>query len=613
MSTPRATLYQLNTELECNGGTWLADFPRMGTRSKLLNGDGSLSVSVPSAHESAALVDTGLVVYVRLSDGTAEEWRISDYTRRAGPSGDEVQISALRDTYELSENASLLSLVSGVVRSTQYTVSNVAPTKFLTDHVLPALPSFWSLDVVEPTSSVTIDLADDTPKSAILKVISALSVKGVSCELKVTKRSGTSGYYISLLTQIGSSSPVVEMSLDKNVRGLSVSKKRSTYATRVYVKGSIDSATIDDSRWIVTGISGSDITLRNLNDSSESPVGFDNQFATTHYLEKADETLTQITASNSSSGYVTVASAASISLTDMVRIREGASGVGVISLEKPSATTPKVKKLTVNGKDGNNNLVPNPKMGLWSGSLPVDWSEYDTTGNATTSQETTITQFGYSTKIDVDAAATGVGRYGLTSKPIRTKGTLSGSLCYGAWVYSPLALNKTIGLFKAGVLITSVTSTAAAQWVFATGGPFPAATVDSWYLGVYVNGSPGTARVLYIGGGVLADASVAPTEVYNSTGPADMWVYGLKYLQDPDELSFKYEADVIDLARFNSSLWTYEDIDIGVTARIRQPSLGVDVTPRVTSITIDDEKPLNTKVVFSTIPFEFSTIYAESN
>lgn len=625
MSTPRATLYQLYTDLECNSGTYIDDFPRMGKRSKSLNGDGSLSLSVPLSHRIAPLVDTGYVVYVRLSDGTAEEWRISDYTISSGVGGDELKIIALRDTYELSENQGLITKLTGAVRTTTFTSANVTPTYALTNDVLPALSGSWSLGTVDPTASVTVSYADDTAKSGIDKIIAALKAQGISAELRVRKRSGSAGYYIDLLTQIGSTSPVVEISLGKNATNLQAGKSRTYYATRAYPK-TTDGASIEGALWRVTSVVATTIGLAKL-DGSGGPVGFADQFNTNYYLEKRDGTLTQITDCTSSPNAVVVASAATISVNDLVRIRKGSSGESVLYVESfPVGAAPKIKKLT-GPIAARNNVLINPVFYSWGAGVPTDWTETDASGyNTWSSDSTKVIASGQSAKARFVATSV-VGSAQLKSLPVNVVNTATTRTwrCL-MWVYCDNANTTYTAARQPNFTIQLIVNSV----VVATSGPIDITTTgyaNTW-VPVVISGSGGGTGVcvniimsthssggtydwiMYFGGGTIEESASNPSDVAVGSGAAEAWSYGNTYLANPNQQSFKYEATLLDLARFSSSLWNYEDLDVGVTARIKASHANVDTSVRVTSMTIDDEDTMHTEFVFSTVPLEFSTIYA---
>lgn len=638
MATPRALDYQLWTALECDGGAYLETLPRMGTRTKLLNGEGTLTTTVPLVHTAAPHVDTGRIVRVRLSNGGAEEWRISTFSIRSGGSGEEYSITALRDTYELSERKQFLTRVIERTHATNPHVDQVVETAFvaagvtplatLTADVMPALPSFWTLRTVEPTTPIYVEYNNDVPRSGIQKIITALGDRGVFAEVNVEKRPGTAGYYLDLLTQIGSTAAVVQVHTARNLRSLTYSKRRDTFASSVSARGE-DGTSIADARWLVTNVAGNVLTLGMVDGSAGGPIGYNDQFNTDYYVEKMDGTYTQITDCDALARTVTVASAAGIAVNHAVRFRYGTSKQTLTLLHAATVANPRLKSLPIRGGSARTNFIGNPVFPNWSAGLPVSYTEVDPRGELTVSENATKIYHGAkSAKLThvVGAPSTAVffglqaaDRYILPPFGVNTTiGISAGCWAYFAYTESGnVDIVVRVEINGATQDYNSATTTAYRDaWVQVakTGQTILPTTAIAVKVGVVAGaGLAGTNTICYLSGMFLeqiADPAAVPYRVNSS--PAEMWAAGNEYLINPNVLSLKYEFEFIDLARHDSVTWPNDDIVLGGSVRLKDTIVNQDVTARIVSLTLNDEQPLKSQAVVSTIPRRFSFLYAEA-
>lgn len=615
---PHAVRYELHTDLEAAGGTYLATFQHLGTRMKRLNGEGELKVEVEPEEPAAALVDEGRVVRVVFSDDSAQEWRISEVVDSVGETS-KATVTALRDTMELAERENLISQITNNVETLSFTQGPKSPTAHLTDHILPALPSLWSLGTIEPTTPIVVAYEFDTPRSGTQKVIEAIIAAGATAELDVRKRAGSAGYYIDLFTQLGSTQPTPDIRTGKNLEWLRRTRTRKRFATRVVPKGD-SSALVSDARFLVTNVSGNDVTLQ-IPEGTGGPVGQDGQL-NGMYLEKADGTLTQITASVSATQVVTVASATGVSAKQMLRIRANSAGKNVTLLSRTSTKPARLRGLPITGYGARTNWVLNPVFERWTAGLPDEYTEVDPNSILTIAEDTTRRFWGgKSAKLTGVTAGTpftcSIKSASMSDIPPTgsTRSVVARAMVYFDYAASTSDISVTLRLLSTGggsFASTTVASVAATRntWVEITVSANVAAA--SGVRAEIEMAVPGlTTWVINLGALQIEEGTALGSGLVVGSHPANLWKAGNDYLLNAPNLSASYTFRVKDLHRRDPVNWPYERIELGATGNLRESSkFDLRLTPRIVELLEDDRDLLAVDAVFSTIPETFSARYA---
>lgn len=616
---PYVVRYELHTDLECTSGTYLTTFLNLGTRMKRVNGEGELKLEVEPEEPAAALLAEGQVIRVVFSDGSVQEWRISDIVDAVG-STEKTQITAQRDTTELSERELLVSKVTNNVESLSFSEGPKSPTKHIQDHILPALPAFWSLGTVDVTTPVVVAYDFDSPRSGLQKIMDAVVAAGSTAELDVRKRPGTTGYYLDLYVQLGSSQPVADIRTGKNLEWLRRTRTRKRFATRIVPKGD-SSALISDAYWLIPagGVSGSNVTLQ-VPESTGGPIGEDGQL-NGMYLEKPDGTLTQITGSVASTQVVTVASAAGLAAKQLVRIRANSSGQNVISLARTSTKPKKLKGLPISGYGARTNFALNPVFERWTAGLPDEWTEVDPGTVLTISEDATRAAFGSrSAKLSVSPGNGSPAGLKMTTaasiQPIASVRPVAAL----AYIYFDFAASTNDPLVKLAIMQSGIEIAAATLQSSATNGlrnawgsvtiVGNAPTSSSPYLEITMTPGIAVTWVVNLGAAMLEAASSAGV-FFSGSHPASMWKGGNDYLANAPNLVATYVFRIKDLHRRDPVNWPYDRIELGATASLRESSaFDLRLTPRIVELLEDDRDRLAVDAVFSTIPETFSARFA---
>jgi hypothetical protein len=243
--------------LACQGGVWRATVATLApgapdvTATATLDGRDSLTFALPAADPAMAWIGPRAVIRVVTDDGaggeTWEEWRLAtvDYTN--APDGAVVTVGCVGILLDLAD-AGALEDVSLPVPMLTGGMAQATVGLFWGDVVAPFLAANgytgFSLGTVEATAVYDWSWNGETA----LEVLRAgLAKGGFVGELRV-RRNGTTGYWVDVLTAIGSDIPTTTLTVDDTLRRAERGYETARQATRVAVVGK-DGTTVDQNFW----------------------------------------------------------------------------------------------------------------------------------------------------------------------------------------------------------------------------------------------------------------------------------------------------------------------------------------------------------------------------
>lgn len=601
-----ATLLRLEiwTAYQCDSGTREAvlardECPTLTSTERVTRED-TLTLLIPKASAAADSLSLGRVVRLVYDDGSFDEWRIHELVDQSGREGGRYRVTCRSVLYELRDLALIATTASGVL-TTSVTYAGKTPSEIVTG-LLTYLPGWWAAGTITPTLAVSVSVsADATPLRVLRELVKELNAAGAACELDV-RRNGTTGYYIDIVTAIGSSAETADIRTAKNILTSDRTRSRETMANRVYPRGAGD-ASIEYAYWRVISVSGNDVELRQA-ETDAAALNFDDQLDGL-YLENDAGTRVQITASVASTSTVTVTSSAGFTAGEWCRIVADASGTGILYVSYPGAVSTKVTIVEGAG-DGTTNLCDNPYMSRWPGSTSAAPTGWTSSGGGTFTQNTTATYIRrgtYSCRC----------QFGAGSQYLRTntQTVLTGR---GTTYSAKIALYRVAGPLlqvalynQAGALIGSAVSVpATVGWheLEITGASVGAAT------GLYVQViSTGAATECYVDSAQITVGAAQAAWTLGSA-PAALYRRALGYLDENAFDPTQYTLTVADLNRLSPTEWPYDALVLGASVRITDTELGITTTSRITEITRDYRNPARTTLVLERTTRTLTTVLA---
>lgn len=588
-----ATLTRLEvwTKFQCDSGVRDAVLALQDcailTGTERITREDSVTLTIPKASVAAASLSLGRVIRFVYDDASFAEWRIHELVDASGREGGTYRVQCRGMTYELRDLALIASTSAGTL-STSISFDGRTPSEVLTT-LLTYLPGWWAAGTVTPTTAVSFTVsADATPLRVLRELVSTLAASGETCELDI-RRNGTTGYYIDLVSSIGSSASTADVRTAKNILTSNRTRSREPMANRVYPRGA-NNASIEYAYWRVTSVSGNDVEIRQPETSAPAII-FDDQLNGL-YLENDAGTRVQISDSVASTSKATVSSAAGFSANEWCRIVADSSGTGITKIDYPLAVSTKVQ--IIEGEEtGVTNIVENPYMSRWTGSTsapPTGWQSGTTPINTYTRNATTtyIRRGSYSLRCQTTASGQSVRSALVNILPGR--GTTYSAMID---VYVVSGTWSVILRNQAGTSLAS-TSILAAGWntVSHTGIAIGVAT------GLYVEilNTAGAPAECYVDSAQIT-ASAAQEAWTLGSGPAALYRRGLVYLEDNAFEPTQYTISVADLNRLAASEWPYDALVLGASVRITDTELGITTTSRITEITRDFRDPTKTTLV----------------
>lgn len=616
-----ATLQRLEvwTDLQCAGGTRTAILPldqvtRLVTTERVTReDDGTLELSKDAA--AYAHLSVGGVIRLLYTDAAFEEWRIAELSDTSQASR-LVQVVLQSVLFELNVRDNPLTSTASNITTLDVSYSNQTPTQLVTA-IMAFAPSWFDVGTVTPTTLVDVSVSSAYPLRALRAVVDALRARGVDCELDF-RRNGTTGYYLDLVTTIGSSAATVDVRTAKNLLATTRAKRLAEQATTVIMQGgagvrrSGTPATIALGFWKVASVSGSDVELRGA-EGCPDPILYDDQF-NNHYLQKTDGTYTQITDTVASTQKVTVASAASISANQWLRIVSNSSGDDMVKLSKPTATAPlnQSRIIPISSLTDRTNWCVNPVFTRWTAGAPDDWTETDTAGFATISEESSVVLYGSrSCKVVVNVTGIPGANVYMASRQMSLPPSASTrDLTASAWLYVDKSLSTGSGhgtfyVECAGASASIAYSSIATQTWTRINCTASSVTGASRSITVrYQSGSTAHGLTYYIGAAMLEEVSTAQTTFIVGSQPAFLHAAGNRALGIYSDPPTAYTVSFADLEAWDAAAFPYDNVALGATANVRDTDLSITTSERIVEITRDRRNPLASQLTVSTRPVD---------
>lgn len=585
------------TTYQCDGGTREAVFALedlvQGNATERVTREDTLALVLPKDAAASAALALGRVLRLTYDDGTFDEWRIHELADQSGREGGRWRVTCRSVLYELRDVA-ILTSTSGTTVSLARTFDGLDASAIV-DLLLPLLPAWWAKGTVTPTVVVSFSVTEATPLAVLRTLVEACAAAGQSCELTV-RRNGTTGYYLDLVTAIGSGATVPDVRTAKNILTSERLRSREPLITRIYptIGGT---PALPYAYLRVDSVAGSDIELRQA--ETDAPVvAFNDQF-NGWYLENDAGTRTQITDSVASTSVVTVASAAGYVAGAWCRLVADSAGTDLVYVANPTAAT-KVGMYPVSG-DLVTNLVNNPFLSRWPGSTsapPPGWSS--SAGIVSRNANPTFIRRGlYSMRLQYSAPGI-IARTDLVT-PAPGRGST-----YSAKFTAFIATGGLQVQLRNQVNTALATITVGTGWqeIEFTGIAIAGAT------GLYLNCSNGTVGSdTYVDSAQITWGAAQAAWTQGSTPSIALTRANMELLTNATD-PMTYTLTLADLQRWAPADWPYDELTLGATLSITDTELGVTTTSRIQEITRDLRNPLRTTLVLERQTRTLTTVLA---
>lgn len=568
--------------------------------------EGQLTMSKESA--SASLISTGKVVRLLYSDASFTEWivwSIDDSSKESRV----LRIGLRSVLTTLDTGDDVLSETTNAVTTVALEWKALTPTDIVTK-ILAFAPSWWTAGTITPTIPVELAPSGWMPLRAFRELVAAIKAQAVACELHY-RRNGTTGYYIDLVTAIGSSEPTLDVRTGKNLMGTTRRRDREKHALEVVPLGTgTTPTTIGKAWWECTGKSGSVLTMQQPVTGGDM-VAFDDQLNGLYLVDDAGARQ-QITDSVALTQELTVASAANFTSGRWYRAVADSSGNDLIRLRKAEATAGTVRLVTSSTLDGTTNIVSNPAQREWAGlstDPPDGWTKYNTCVLGRTTTAGLWLYGGKSCRVSGTVTTEG----GLNSPSVSLfVPTWQEGVVGSMWVYGvTLQDSPQVALYVDGVqrAVASVTSAALGAWqrvdvTYAM--PGLKGAVRTFFMRFFFTLTTG-AGDCYVDSAQIARSDSASPFVEGSN-PAKLWALGNQYLTTYSTEPTSYGVTFADLNQWDPTGFPYDTVALGQTASVYDSDLGITTSGRIIELKRDWKNPLASHLTISSRPEEFVSL-----
>jgi hypothetical protein len=239
-----------------------------------------LTLTLPTNSQAATFLNSGSVIRIDQDDTpTFDEWKIVE-----GPDDDDITgmrscVAAPFRTSDLASCDIVRRIDSDGTNVPDFESVGLTPALHISTWILPACAraglSFVVAGTITPTGNYDMTYAWDSPLSALTRLAEITQM-----ELDI-RRVGTTQYAIDLVPSIGSTAPVADVRLGRNLVNLRRTRVATEQATRVFPRGmQIDNAyaTMARAMWKVVSTAGPTITLTDPAGGA-GPIQFSGQLA----------------------------------------------------------------------------------------------------------------------------------------------------------------------------------------------------------------------------------------------------------------------------------------------------------------------------------------------
>lgn len=279
------------TDLVGAGGTPVIDIPDVDN-GRLVEGvdlgaEESLQFAVPRTSPALASIvaSSKRVIRVWHNDGTFSEWPLAqDANPYVGGDG-LVQITCEAAVLRMAQLGFMETVDAGGRRVFAESYAGFTPSDYV-DLVVTRLAalgaSYITKGTIDPTVALDLSWNYAVPLAVVLQVRDAVKSADIPCEFDF-RRNGSSGYYIDMVSEIGSSAAIPELRAKKSITALQYVRNRTRQITVCQPKGPTDASgyegTIARARWEVSAVNGGTKRLTLADPAGGSgPIAVDDQF-----------------------------------------------------------------------------------------------------------------------------------------------------------------------------------------------------------------------------------------------------------------------------------------------------------------------------------------------
>lgn len=608
---PPLARVEIWTDLAAAAGTrkaFIADVTAL-SETRQLDGADTLTLRMRRESDAWAEIKEQRVLRVTYSDDTFDEWRMTGLDEERGKDGMIGVLTCASPLLDLARGQIERTEADGLV-SSEFELLGLTPSTLMSSIILPAAPAYFALGTVDPTATLDLAFARDTPLSA-LRELATLT----SSELRV-RRNGTTTYLVDLLTQIGSTAAVVQLRTAKNITAIKRTTRSERQATRIYGSGGGEEGsrlTIAGARWKITAIAGLDVTLADPA-GGDGPLAFDDQLNGLYLREDGAGSSTLISDSVVATQKVIVASVAGLAVNDIIRIERNATGDDLTYLEDPASKLSYglvVGVLERQDIPPVRNLVTNPQLnGTYAGGLPSGWTKV---GTPTTAEETAtlFTRYGSkSCKVTATADGQGIETTAITILPTAAKPYFSWFVPFQ--IASGRVRVELVDLTNTKTYPDGTTGKAWSDqqkvWIetgMEAGLDAQAVSSTSVKLRIVADGG---AATFYVDGAQLTQGA-EQEPFYAGTGAGALWqaVNDELLLRGVPEVTI--DVDLLDLQRFDKDVFPYDELVLGGTVKVTDADLwATALSTRIVEIGRDLMAEMETRLKLSNRPEDLTDV-----
>jgi hypothetical protein len=347
------------------------------------------------------------------------------------------------------------------------------------------------------------------------------------------------------------------------------------------------------------------------------PIAFNDQLQW-EYLRRVDGSLAQISGSLVSTQQVIIEGNSGVAVNDLVEFRADSAGSDLTSLDNPAAIAAygiKIAVREVADVPPTNNLIKNPVMRTWPGTLPTNW----TAVNAPTTAKQTAAPFtvlgGASIKVTSTTDGQGVISDAVPIFPTVTNPYVSGFA--KIWVASGNARVELVFTTGGGPVVWPVapnvaSATVLGQWLDLGASGFDANKIAATAVALRVVQQSTLASVFYVD---AAQVTVTPAQMpfFEGSGAVRLWQEANDALVSGSIPVASYTVPLADLEAYDPATWSESALIIGANARIVDPRLSIDLVTRIVGIERDYIQPENISITLSNKPQDLTDILATTS
>ena len=616
LTVSRRRRIELWSAPKCAGGVRLAVLRDVTdcVASATVDGDSSLRLTVPLTDANIAAIVANVVIRIDGDDATFDEWRVADVVSDTGAGVAAIACEPV--DVMLATQAALVSHVDGLgVRRFDFELVALTPTAIIDTYVLPALSAtgmgWWTRGTIDSSAPLNLTVSWDSPLSLLKAIADAARL-----ELQV-RRNGTTGYYIELVTRIGSSAATADLRYRKNLPAVRRSASAREMATRVYPRGmAIDGyhATMARNQWRVQSVGGATVQL---NDPAggAGPLITATQLNGLH-LRKVDGSTTLVTGGSTVAQSVDVASIAGIAADDLVSFVH-ADGSELTYLDSPAdvaAYGVTVGVLDAPEVPGTENRIPNPAVREWPSTLPTGWTKIGTFALTKETSAAFVRSAGQSIKCT--SAPAGEGVQSPFGRILPTTGKPYGSGFASVYVVSGKVRVELVCQTSGAVttIFPSFPGIASSSFLgrweeLGVSGEDLNAGVQRWAsIRVVAHGGPATFYV----DAVQMTETASQEPFIEGSGATRLWQLANVRLATYAGPMQTFDVVLVDLAAVDGTAYPETALTLGADARITDTRLAPTFSTRIVALERDYLTPGNTKITLSTRPEDLTGILART-